>query len=152
MSVTITPFLWFDDNADAALKRYVEVFDNAEVLDETRMPDGSLFIASIRIQGQDLILMNGGPAHRLTEAFSLSVGVETQEEVDRYSDALIEGGGSQDACGWLKDAFGLSWQIVPSALPRLMGDPDPEKAGRVQEALMGMKRISIAELEAAHAG
>ena len=152
MSVTITPFLWFDDNADAALKRYVEVFDDAEVLDETRMPDGSLFIASIRIQGQDLILMNGGPAHRLTEAFSLSVGVETQEEVDRYSDALIEGGGSQDACGWLKDAFGLSWQIVPTALPRLMGDPDPEKAGRVQEALMGMKRISIAELEAAHAG
>ncbi len=152
MSVTITPFLWFDDNADAALKRYVEVFDDAEVLDETRMPDGSLFIASIRIQGQDLILMNGGPAHRLTEAFSLSVGVETQEEVDRYSDALIEGGGSQDACGWLKDAFGLSWQIVPTALPRLMGDPDPEKAGRVQQALMGMKRISIAELEAAHAG
>jgi len=152
MSVTITPFLWFDDNADAALKRYVEVFDDAEVLDETRMPDGSLFIASIRIQGQDLILMNGGPDHRLTEAFSLSVGVETQEEVDRYSDALIEGGGSQDACGWLKDAFGLSWQIVPTALPRLMGDPDPEKAGRVQEALMGMKRISIAELEAAHAG
>ncbi len=152
MSVTITPFLWFDDNADAALKRYVEVFDDAEVLDETRMPDGSLFIASIRIQGQDLIMMNGGPAHRLTEAFSLSVGVETQEEVDRYSDALIEGGGSQDACGWLKDAFGLSWQIVPTALPRLMGDPDPEKAGRVQQALMGMKRISIAELEAAHAG
>ena len=152
MSVTITPFLWFDDNADAALKRYVEVFDDAEVLDETRMPDGSLFIASIRIQGQDLIMMNGGPAHRLTESFSLSVGVETQEEVDRYSDALIEGGGSQDACGWLKDAFGLSWQIVPTALPRLMGDPDPEKAGRVQEALMGMKRISIAELEAAHAG
>jgi len=96
--------------------------------------------------------MNGGPAHTLTEALSLSVGVETQEEVDRISDALIEGGGYQDACGWLKDAFGLSWQVVPTALPRLMGDPDPEKAGRVQQALMGMKRISIADLEAAHAG
>ncbi|MET0766811.1 MAG: VOC family protein [Aeromicrobium sp.] len=152
MSTTITPFLWFDDNAEAAVQRYVEVFDDAEVLDETRMPDGSLFITSIRLQGQDLVLMNGGPAHRLSEAFSLSVSVETQEEVDRYSDALIEGGGSQDACGWLKDAFGLSWQIVPTALPRLMGDGDPVKAGRVQEALMGMKRISIAELEAAHAG
>ena len=152
MSTTITPFLWFDDNAEAAVKRYVEVFDDAEVLDETRMPDGSLFIASIRLRGQDLVLMNGGPAHRLTEAFSLSVSVETQEEVDRYSDALIDGGGSQDACGWVKDAFGLSWQIVPTALPRLMADSDPAKAGRVQEALMGMKRISIAELEAAHAG
>jgi len=149
---TITPFLWFDDNAEAAIARYVEVFDDAEVMDETRLPDGSLFLASVRLQGQGLILMNGGPAHTLTEAFSLSVGVETQEDVDRISDALIEGGGSQDACGWLKDAFGLSWQIVPTALPRLMGDPAPEKAGRVQQALMGMKRISIAELEAAHAG
>lgn len=149
---SITPFLWFDDKAEAAIARYLEVFDDAEVLSETRMPDGSLFIASIRLEGTDLVLMNGGPAHQLSEAFSLSVGVETQEEVDRISDALIEGGGSQDACGWLKDAFGLSWQVVPSALPRLMGDPDPEKAGRVQRALMGMQRISVAELEAAHAG
>ena len=152
MSTTITPFLWFDDNADAAIKRYVEIFEDTEILNESRMPDGALFLASIRLQGQDLVLMNGGPAHRLSEAFSLSVSVETQEEVERYSDALIEGGGSQDACGWVKDAFGLSWQIVPTALPRLMGDSDPGKAGRVQEALMGMKRISIAELEAAYAG
>lgn len=151
-STSITPFLWFDDNAEAAIARYVEVFEDAEVRDETRLPDGSLFLASVRLQGQGLILMNGGPAHTLTEAFSLSVGVETQGEVDRISDALIEGGGYQDACGWLKDAFGLSWQVVPTALPRLMGDPDPEKAGRVQQALMGMKRISIADLEAAHAG
>jgi len=151
-TVTITPFLWFVDNAEAAIQRYAEVFDDAEVLDETRMPDGSLFVASIRLQGQDLVLMNGGPSHRLSEAFSLSVSVETQEDVERLSDALIEGGGSQDSCGWLKDPFGLSWQIVPTALQRLMSDPDPERAGRVQQALMGMKRISIAELEAAHAG
>jgi len=152
MSITITPFLWFVDNADAAIKRYVEVFDDTQVLDETRLPDGSLFIASIRLQGTDLVLMNGGPDHRLSEAFSLSVGVETQEEVDRYSDALIEGGGSQGPCGWLEDAFGLSWQIVPTALQRLMSDPDPEKAGRVQQALMGMERISIQGLQDAHEG
>ena len=152
MSITITPFLWYVDNAEAAIERYVEIFDNAEVVDEHRMPDGSLFLASIRLQDQELVLMNGGPSHRLTEAFSLSVSVETQEEIDRLSEALIDGGGLQDACGWVKDAFGLSWQIVPTALPRLMGDPDPAKAGRVREALMGMKRISIRELEEAHAG
>ena len=151
-AITITPFLWYDADAEAAIARYVEVFPDTDVVSESRMPDGSLFIASIRLQGQDLVLMNGGPAHGLTEAFSLSVAVETQEEVDRISDALIEGGGSQDACGWLKDAFGLSWQVVPTALPRLMGDPDPERAGRVQQALKGMTRISIAGLEAAHAG
>ena len=152
MSITITPFLWFVDNADAAIKRYVEVFDDAEVLEETRLPDGSLFIASIRLQGTDLVLMNGGPDHRLSEAFSLSVSVETQEDVERLSDALIEGGGSQDSCGWLKDAFGLSWQIVPTALPRLMGGSDPERAGRVQAALMQMQRISIQGLQHAYDG
>jgi predicted 3-demethylubiquinone-9 3-methyltransferase (glyoxalase superfamily) len=150
MTTTVTPFLWFDDNAEQALTRYVEVFEDAEVLSESRMPDGTLFLASIRLQGQDLILMNGGPSHRLTEAFSLSVGVETQEEVDRYSDALIAGGGHQGACGWLTDAFGLSWQVVPTALPRLMSSPEPGAAGRVQQALMGMTRIDIAALHAAH--
>jgi len=152
MSIKVTPFLWYVDNADAAIKRYVDVFDDVEILDETRLPDGSLFIASIRLQGTDLILMNGGPAHRLSEAFSLSVAVETQEEVDRLSDALIAAGGAQDSCGWLKDAFGLSWQIVPSVLPRLMGDPNPQKAGRVQTALMGMERISIQGLLDAYDG
>ncbi len=149
---TVTPFLWFNDNADHAIERYQTVFPDAEVLDESRMPDGKLFIATIKIQGQELVLMNGGPAHQLTEAFSLSVGVETQQEVDEISDGLIQGGGHQDDCGWLKDAFGLSWQVVPSILGRLMGDPDPEKAGRTQAAMMQMKRLSVQGLQDAYDG
>ncbi len=149
-NVTITPFLWYVDNADDAIQRYLKVFEDTEVLEENRMPDGSLFLASIRLQGLTLTLMNGGPAHQLTEAFSLSVSVETQEEVDRYSDQLIEGGGEQGPCGWLVDAFGLSWQIVPTALLRLMGDPDREKAGRVQQAMLQMKRLDIQGLQDAY--
>ena len=94
--------------------------------------------------------MNGGPSHHLTDAFSLSVLVETQDEIDTVSAALIEGGGQQGPCGWLVDAFGLSWQIVPTALFRLMGDPDQEKAGRVRDAMLGMHRLDIAGLQAAY--
>src|ERR1700712_5242514 len=93
--ITVTPFLWFDDNAEAAIERYQKVFPATEVVEENRHPDGSLFIATIRLQGLELVLMNGGPYNKLNEAFSLSVGVETQEEVDTISDALIEGGGEQ---------------------------------------------------------
>ena len=125
---TITPFLWFNDNAEQAIERYLKVFDEAELVDENRLHDGKLFVATIRLQGQPLTLMNGGPMHQLTDAFSLAVSVETQEQVDRISDALIEGGGEQGPCGWLVDAFGLSWQIVPTLLMRLLSDPDPEKA------------------------
>ena len=149
---TITPFLWFNDNAGDAIERYQKVFPDTEVVDEQRMPDGSLFIATIRLQGQELVLMNGGPAHELTEAFSLSVGVETQQEVDEISDGLIEGGGEQGPCGWLVDAFGLSWQVVPSVLGRLMGDPDREKAGRAQAAMMQMTRLDIQGLQDAFDG
>lgn len=149
---TITPFLWFDDNAEQAIERYLTVFDDAELVDENRFPDGKLFIATIRLQGQTLTLMNGGPDHTLTEAFSLSVGVETQEEVDTISDALIEGGGEQGPCGWLVDAFGLSWQVIPSLLMRLMSDPDPEKAGRTQAAMLQMKRLNLQALQDAYDG
>ena len=117
---TITPFLWFDDNAEQAIERYLKVFDEAELVEENRLPDGQLFLATIRLQGTTLTLMNGGPHHKLTEAFSLSVSVETQQEVDEISDALIDGGGEQGPCGWLVDAFGLSWQIVPTLLMRLL--------------------------------
>jgi len=151
-TITVTPFLWFDNNAAEAIERYVKVFPDAEIVDETRMSDGSLFIATVRIQGQDLVLMNGGPDHKLSDAFSLSVGVETQEEVDRISDGIIDGGGEQGPCGWLVDAFGLSWQVVPSALGRLMGDPDPEKSGRVRQAMMQMTRLDIQGLQDAHDG
>ena len=150
--ITITPFLWYLDNAEAAIDRYLTVFDKTELLYANRGPDGKLFVAGIRLQGQDLTLMNGGPSHQLTEAFSLAVSVETQEEIDRISAALLEGGGSQGPCGWLVDAFGLSWQIVPTALPRLMGDPDPVKAGRVVNAMMQMQKLSIQGLQDAYDG
>jgi predicted 3-demethylubiquinone-9 3-methyltransferase (glyoxalase superfamily) len=149
---TITPFLWFDDNAEQAIERYLAVFDDAELVEENRLQDGKLFIATIRLQGQTLTLMNGGPDHKLTDAFSLSVSVETQEEVDTISDQLIEGGGEQGPCGWLVDAFGLSWQIVPTLLMRLLSDPDPEKAGRTQAAMMQMKRLNLQALQEAHDG
>ena len=149
---TITPFLWFDDNAEPAIERYLKVFDDAELVDENRLQDGKLFIATIRLQGQTLTLMNGGPDHKLTDAFSLSVGVETQEEVDTISDALIEGGGEQGPCGWLVDAFGLSWQVVPSLLMRLLSNPDREKAGRAQAAMMQMKRLNLQALQDAFDG
>ena len=152
MTTTITPFLWFDDNAEQAIERYLKVFDDAEFVEENRLQDGALFVGTIRLQGQALTLMNGGPMHKLTDAFSLSVSVETQEEVDTISDALIEGGGEQGPCGWLVDAFGLSWQIVPTLLMRLLSDPDPEKAGRTQAAMMQMKRLNLQALQDAHDG
>ena len=149
---TITPFLWFDDNAGDAIERYQKVFPDTEIVNETRMPDGKVFIATVRLQGQELVLMNGGPHNKLTAAFSLSVGVETQEEVDTISDDLIEGGGEQGECGWLTDAFGLTWQVIPSLLGQLMSDPDPEKAGRAQAAMQQMKRISLQGLQDAYDG
>jgi len=152
MSITVTPFLWYVDNAGEAIDRYLEVFPDTELVNAQKGPDGQLFIATIRLQGQGLVLMNGGPAHQLTEAFSLSVGVEGQEETDRISDALIAGGGKQDPCGWLTDAFGLSWQVVPTLLMQLMGDPDPEKAGRVQQAMLQMTRLNCEELQKAYDG
>ena len=149
---TITPFLWFDDNAEQAIERYLKVFDDAELVEENRLHDGNLFIATIRLQGQTLTLMNGGPMHKLSDAFSLAVSVETQEEVDTISDALIDGGGEQGPCGWLVDAFGLSWQIVPTLLMRLLSDPDREKAGRTQAAMMQMKRLDLQALQDAFDG
>ena len=149
---TITPFLWFDDNAEQAIERYRKVFDDTEIVEENRLHDGALFVATIRLQGTTLTLMNGGPDHQLTVAFSLSVSVETQEEVDTISDQLIEGGGEQGPCGWLVDAFGLSWQIVPTLLMRLLSDPDPEKAGRAQAAMMQMKRLNLQALQDAFDG
>jgi predicted 3-demethylubiquinone-9 3-methyltransferase (glyoxalase superfamily) len=148
--ITVTPFLWFDDNADAAIRRYLAVFPDAELLSEQRHPDGVLFLGVISIQGQQLTLMNGGPDHRLSEAFSLAVSVQTQQDVDRISDGLLAGGGEQGRCGWLTDAFGLTWQIVPTALYRLMGDPDPVKAGRVREAMLQMHRLDVQGLQDAY--
>lgn len=153
MSVlSITPFLWFDANAEDAIKRYQSVFPDTEIVNEQRHPDGSLFIGTIRLHGTDVTLMNAGPHYKLSEAFSFAVTVETQVEVDRISDELLEGGGTQSQCGWLVDAFGLSWQIVPTLLFQLMGDPDPAKAVRVRDAMMQMTRLDLAALQAAYDG
>jgi predicted 3-demethylubiquinone-9 3-methyltransferase (glyoxalase superfamily) len=151
-TITITPFLWFDDNAEQAIDRYRAVFPDTEIVEENRHPDGSLFVATIKLQGTELTLMNGGPHFTLDDAFSLAVSVESQEEVDTISDALIEGGGRQSQCGWLVDAFGLSWQIVPAIMFRLFADPDRDAAARAQAAMMQMNRLSIQGLQDAFDG
>jgi predicted 3-demethylubiquinone-9 3-methyltransferase (glyoxalase superfamily) len=151
-AITITPFLWFDDNAEPAAERYLATFPDATLVAEQRHPDGNLFVATIRLQGRELTLMNGGPAHQLTDAFSLQVFVDSQEEIEDLTAKLIDGGGRLTMCGWLVDAFGLSWQIVPRRVMELFADPDREAAGRAQEAMMGMQKLDIAELELAFAG
>lgn len=148
----ITPFLWFDADIKVIIERYQEIFDDFEILETSPGPDGGYFIASVRIHGQSLTMMNGGPDHRLSEAFSLSVGVDTQDEIDRLWDALLDGGGKELACGWLTDRFGVTWQIVPSVLPRLMGSPDRAAAERARKAMMTMMKLDISRLQAAYDG
>jgi predicted 3-demethylubiquinone-9 3-methyltransferase (glyoxalase superfamily) len=149
---SITPFLWFDDNAQDAIDLYTRLFPDSRVLNTQNGPDGTLFTATIELAGQQIMLLNAGPGHPFTDAISLFVNVADQAEVDKYWDALTADGGAPVACGWLTDRFGLSWQIVPEALNRLLSDPDPEKAGRVMQAMMGMVKIDVAELEAAYRG
>ena len=146
---TITPFLWFDNNAEEAIAFYSTLFPDAKVYDENRSPDGSLFYATFELAGQRFMALNGGPHFHFTETISMFVSVETQDEVDRYWDALTADGGEESQCGWLKDRFGLSWQIIPSVLMRLQADPDREKAGRVNQAMLQMRKIIVADLEAA---
>jgi two-component system sensor histidine kinase QseC len=153
----ISPFIWFDSNAEDAMNFYVSVFKNAKVIRAARNPpggpgpEGALLVASIQLEGQEFVLMNGGPGHPLTDAFSLTINCESQEEVDHYWSKLLEGGGKEIACGWLKDKFGLHWQVTPTILPRLLGDPDKAKAGRVMQAMMKMVKLDIPTLEAAAA-
>jgi len=146
---SVTPFIWFDDDAEQAIQLYTKLFPDAAVLDENRGPDGTLFYATFRIAGQTVMALNGGPHFVKNEAFSFFVSVETQEEVDFYWDALTADGGAESQCGWLKDRFGLSWQIVPEALMRLQADPDRARAARVHQAMLGMHKLIVAELEAA---
>ena len=153
----ITPFLWFDGQAEEAMHHYVAIFRNSRVVDVTRYgdagpgPKGSVMSASFEIEGQRFTALNGGPQFRFTEAVSFVVNCETQQEVDELWDKLSEGGQTQQ-CGWLKDRFGLAWQIIPSALPELMSAPDPERARRVTEAMLQMTKIDIAKLRQAHEG
>jgi predicted 3-demethylubiquinone-9 3-methyltransferase (glyoxalase superfamily) len=151
----ISPFLWFNDNAEEAMNCYLSVFKDSKVIRVAHNPpgapgpEGALLMASIQLEGQEISLMNGGPGHPLTDAISLTVNCNTQEEVDYYWNKLLEGGGKEIACGWLKDRFGLYWQVTPVILPQLISDPDKAKAGRVMQAMMKMIKIDIAAIKAA---
>ena len=153
----ITTCLWFDNNAEEAVTFYTSIFKNSKVLEVSRWgeggpgPEGSVLTMRFQLEGQEFQALNGGPQFKFTEAISLSVDCQSQEEVDELWEKLSEGG-SEDQCGWLKDKFGLSWQIVPRALPELLGDPDPEKSQRVMEAMFKMKKIDIKALQEAYAG
>lgn len=147
----ITPFLWFDNNAEEAIQFYVGIFKDSKILNVNRMGDGgAVLTATFQLEGQEFMALNGGPMFKFTEAISLFVSCETQAEVDTLWQKLTAGG-EESRCGWLKDKFGLSWQIIPKALGELMGDPDPVKAQRVMQAMLQMNKIDIQTLKAAHA-
>jgi predicted 3-demethylubiquinone-9 3-methyltransferase (glyoxalase superfamily) len=151
----ITPFLWFDNQAEEAINLYVSVFKNSRILSMSRYgeagpgPAGTVMTATFQLDGQEFMALNGGPDHKFTEVISLFVDCKTQEEVDELWEKLSEGG-EQGPCGWLKDRFGLSWQIVPGVLGELLGDPDPAKSQRVMQAMLQMSKIDIAGLKAAY--
>jgi predicted 3-demethylubiquinone-9 3-methyltransferase (glyoxalase superfamily) len=154
----ITPFLWFDDKAEEAMNFYVSIFRNSKVLSVTRFgdagpgPKGAVMTASFELDGQPFTALNGGPQFPFTPAVSFVVNCETQQEVDQYWEKLTAGGGSPEPCGWLKDKYGLSWQIVPTALPQMLKDTDVQRSKRVMQALMQMKKIDVARLKQAYAG
>lgn len=148
----ITPFLWFDGNAEEAMNHYVSIFKDSKIVGLNRMGEGKVMSCSFQLEGQTFMALNGGPHYSFTPAISLYVNCETQDEVDELWEKLCTGGGKPGRCGWLEDKYGVSWQIIPSALGRLMGDPDPEKAGRVVNAMLGMNKIDIAKLKEAYEG
>jgi predicted 3-demethylubiquinone-9 3-methyltransferase (glyoxalase superfamily) len=158
MSGKITPFLWFDNQAEEAVNFYVSVFKNSEVLSINRYPEGApgiggnVITANFRLNGQEFVALNGGPQFKFTEAISFVIDCESQEEVDYYWDKLTADGGEESQCAWLKDKYGLSWQVVPRQLMEYLGDPDPEKAGRVMQAMLQMQKIDIAKLQEAYDG
>jgi predicted 3-demethylubiquinone-9 3-methyltransferase (glyoxalase superfamily) len=153
----ITPFLWFDDQAEEAANLYVSIFEG-RIVGEQRWgvggpaPEGTLMSVRFEIDGRLYDAFNGGPGHPFSDAVSLTVSAETQDEIDDLWSRLIEGGGEPVACGWLKDRFGLSWQIVPPILVELLSDPDLERSARVLQAMLGMVKLDIAALKAAADG
>lgn len=151
----ITPFLWFNNNAEEAINFYTSIFKTSKVGNTARYgeggpgPKGSIMTAEFQLNGQDFIALNGGPHFKFTEAVSFVVNCETQEEIDEFWDKLSEGG-QKSRCGWLKDKFGLSWQIVPNILSKLAGSGDAKKSSRVMQALMKMDKLEIATLQKAY--
>jgi predicted 3-demethylubiquinone-9 3-methyltransferase (glyoxalase superfamily) len=154
----ISPFLWFDTQAEEAANLYTSIFPNSKILAIARYgdagpgPKGSVMTVQFQLDGQEIIALNGGPMYKFTEALSLSVDCKSQEEVDRYWTQLIANGGQEGPCGWLKDKFGLSWQITPSYLGQMLSDSDRKKAARVMEAMMKMKKLDIGALKRAYEG
>ncbi|HEX4142084.1 MAG TPA: VOC family protein [Pirellulales bacterium] len=152
----ITPFLWFDHQAEEAANFYASIFPDSRVVKVVRCgkagpgPPGSVLTVEFELHGQKFVALNGGPHFKFSEAISFVVNCQTSQEVDTYWQKL-SAGGAEVQCGWLKDKFGLSWQIVPTALPKLLGDPDPEKSARVMKAMMTMTKLDIAALERAYA-
>ncbi len=153
--LTVHPFLWFDKQAEEAARFYTSIFKDSKIESITRYgpegpgPEGSVMIVSFRLLGQEFEALNGGPEFKFTPAISFYVDCQTQAEVDELWQKLSEGGSIQQ-CGWLQDKFGVSWQIVPSILTRLLQDKDPEKARRVMHAMLQMQKIDIAELQRAY--
>jgi predicted 3-demethylubiquinone-9 3-methyltransferase (glyoxalase superfamily) len=151
----ITPFLWFDNQAEEAMNFYVSIFKNSKVGRVTRYgdagpgPKGSVMSATFTLEGQEFFALNGGPQYSFTPAISLFVNCETQQEVDDLWDKL-SAGGRKDRCGWLQDKYGLSWQIIPSALSRMLGDRNPVKAKNVMMAMLQMDKIDISRLQQAY--
>lgn len=146
----ITPFLWFNDNAEEAMNYYVSIFKSGKVRSVTRL-NGKVMAVTFELEGQEFMALNGGPLFQFTEAISLFVNCETQKEVDELWEKL-SAGGAKSRCGWLKDKYGLSWQVIPAALGKLMNDPDPEKSKAVVQAMLKMDKIIIADLEKAYNG
>lgn len=145
---TITPFLWFDGQAEEAMNFYASVFKDAKVISINKK-DGKVLTITFELLGQRFIGLNAGPMYKFNEAVSFFVSCETQAEVDEYWEKLLAGGGQEVQCGWLKDKYGLCWQIIPSSLMRFLGDPDPARAKAAFDAMLKMKKIVIADIERA---
>jgi len=151
----ITPFLWFDGNAEEAMNLYVSIFKNSKVVSVTRYgeagpgPKGTVMAATFQLEGQQFYALNGGPQYKFTPAISLFVSCETQKEVDQLWDKL-SAGGHKDRCGWLQDKYGLSWQIIPSMLGKMLADKNPRKSQSVMKAMLQMDKIDIAKLKQAY--
>ena len=154
----VTTYLWFDSNAEEAVTFYTSLFPGSKVTSVARWPEGGPGPAGqvlnmvFELAGQQFMALNGGPRFAFTPAISLFVSCENQAEVDRFWTKLLENGGREDQCGWLQDRYGLSWQIIPTALMTLMTDPDRAKSGRVMQAMLSMRKIDVAALERAHRG
>ena len=157
MAQKITPFLWFDSQAEEAARFYTSIFDNSEISEVVRYGEagpgeaGTVMTVAFRLAGQDFVALNGGPVYQFSPATSFVIDCKSQEEVDHFWDNLSEGG-EPGPCGWLRDRYGVSWQVVPSRLIELLGDQDRERANRVMQAMLRMSKIEIAPLERAYAG